>query len=123
VGGGSNARGTAQPERSTGARLRATVSEFGPVLLGRILELNDTQQSVLALVFKYCDDTRPAAARPEGLRRVLQFTTDEGKDDVRKEYGQVSPATVNTILRKVIEIEQQGADRFFGERSFDVTTF
>ncbi len=103
-----------------GARLRATVSEFGPVLLGRILELNDTQQSVLALVFKYCDDNGLPLLDLKDLRRVLQFTTQEGKSEVQKQYGAVSPATVNTILRKLIEIEQQGADRFFGERSFDV---
>jgi DNA helicase HerA-like ATPase len=103
-----------------GARLRATVSEFGPVLLGRILELNDTQQSVLALVFKYCDDNGLPLLDLKDLRRVLQFTTQEGKAEVQKHYGAVSPATVNTILRKLIEIEQQGADRFFGERSFEV---
>ncbi|MBK9273435.1 MAG: DUF853 family protein [Flavobacteriales bacterium] len=103
-----------------GARLRATVSEFGPVLLGRILELNDTQQSVLALVFKYCDDNGLPLLDLKDLRRVLQFTTQEGKAEVQKQYGAVSPATVNTILRKLIEIEQQGAERFFGERSFDV---
>ncbi|MBV6404860.1 MAG: DUF853 family protein [Flavobacteriales bacterium] len=103
-----------------GARLRATVSEFGPVLLGRILELNDTQQSVLALVFKYCDDNGLPLLDLKDLRRVLQFTTQEGKPEVQKEYGAVSPATVNTIMRKLIEIEQQGAERFFGERSFDV---
>ncbi|MBL8009465.1 MAG: DUF853 family protein [Flavobacteriales bacterium] len=103
-----------------GARLRATISEFGPVLLGRILELNDTQQSVLALVFKYCDDNGLPLLDLKDLRRVLQFTTQEGKPEVQKQYGAVSPATVNTILRKLIEVEQQGADRFFGERSFDV---
>lgn len=106
--------------KEPGARLRATVSEFGPVLLGRILELNDTQQSVLALVFKYCDDQALPLLDLKDLRRVLQFVTDEGKEEIRKVYGQVSPATVNIILRKLIEIEQQGADEFFGERSFDV---
>lgn len=106
--------------KEPGSRLRATVSEFGPVLLGRILELNDTQQSVLALVFKYCDDNALPLLDLKDLRRVLQFTTDEGKADIRKQYGQVSSATVNIILRKLIEIEQQGADTFFGERSFDV---
>jgi DNA helicase HerA-like ATPase len=54
------------------------------------------------------------------LRRILQFTTDEGKETIRKRYGQVSSATVNVILRKMIELEQQGAEVFFGERSFDV---
>ncbi|MBK9288548.1 MAG: DUF853 family protein [Flavobacteriales bacterium] len=106
--------------KEPGARLRATVSEFGPVLLGRILELNDTQQSVLALVFKYCDDNGLPLLDLKDLRRVLQFTTQEGKAAIQKEYGAVSPATVNTIMRKLIEIEQQGADTFFGERSFDV---
>ncbi|MBL0127391.1 MAG: DUF853 family protein [Flavobacteriales bacterium] len=106
--------------KEPGARLRATVSEFGPVLLGRILELNDTQQSVLALVFKYCDDHGLPLLDLKDLRRVLQFVTDEGKEDIKKVYGQVSSSTVNIILRKLIEIEQQGAEDFFGERSFDV---
>jgi DNA helicase HerA-like ATPase len=103
-----------------GARLRATISEFGPVLLGRILELNDTQQSVLALVFKYCDDNGLPLLDLKDLRRVLRFTLNEGKETIKATYGQVSPATVNIILRKLIEIEQQGAERFFGEPSFDV---
>jgi DNA helicase HerA-like ATPase len=103
-----------------GARLRATVSEFGPVLLGRILELNDTQQSVLALVFKYCDDNGLPLLDLKDLRRILQFVTNEGKAEIQKHYGSVSGSTVNIILRKLIEIEQQGADTFFGERSFDV---
>jgi len=102
-----------------GARLRATVSEFGPVLLGRILDLNATQQSVLALVFKYCDDEGMPLLDLKDLRRVLQFVTQEGKAAIQKTYGSVSPATVNIILRKLIELEQQGAERFFGERSFD----
>ncbi len=103
-----------------GARLRATVSEFGPVLLSRILDLNETQQSVLALVFKYCDDKGMPLLDIKDLRRVLQFALQEGKAELQKAYGSVSPATVNIILRKLIELEQQGADRFFGERSFDV---
>lgn len=106
--------------KEPGARLRATVSEFGPVLLGRILELNDTQQSVLALVFKYCDDHALPLLDIKDLRRILQFVSDEGKEEIKKVYGQVSASTVNIILRKLIEIEQQGAGSFFGERSFDV---
>lgn len=102
-----------------GARLRATVSEFGPVLLSRILDLNDTQASVLALIFKYCDDKAMALLDLKDLRSVLQFITQDGKEEVQKTYGSVSPATVNIILRKLIELEQQGAEKFFGERSFD----
>ncbi|HNO06725.1 MAG TPA: DUF853 family protein, partial [Flavobacteriales bacterium] len=97
-----------------------TVSEFGPVLLSQILDLNETQQSVLALVFKYCDDMGMALLDIKDLRRVLQFTTQEGKAELQKAYGSVSPATVNIIMRKLIELEQQGAEKFFGERSFDV---
>jgi len=103
-----------------GARLRATTSEFGPVLLARILELNDTQSSILSLVFKYCDDNNLPLLDTKDLRSVLQHITGDGKEAVQKEYGQVSAASVNIILRRLIEIEQQGADRFFGERSFDV---
>ncbi|MBK7555649.1 MAG: DUF853 family protein [Flavobacteriales bacterium] len=106
--------------KEPGARLRATISEFGPVLLSRILELNETQGSVLSLVFKYSDDKGLPLLDLKDLRRVLQFTIDEGKAEISKAYGNVSPATVNTILRKLIEVEQQGADTFFGERSFDV---
>ncbi|MFN6116171.1 MAG: helicase HerA-like domain-containing protein [Flavobacteriales bacterium] len=106
--------------KEPGARLRATVSEFGPVLLGRILELNDTQQSVLALVFKYCDDNGLPLLDLKDLRRVQQNLTEKRKEANPKQYGAVSGATVNKNLRKHIEIEQQGADRFFGERSFDV---
>jgi len=103
-----------------GARLRATTSEFGPVLLARILELNDTQSSILSLVFKYCDDNGLPLLDTKDLRSVLRHITSDGKEAVQKEYGQVSPASVNIIMRRLIEMEQQGADRFFGERSFDV---
>lgn len=102
-----------------GARLRATVSEFGPVLLSRILELNDTQGSILALIFKYCDDRGWPLLDLEDLRAVLRYTSGEGKEGVEKEYGRVSGASVSTIMRKLIELEQQGAGSFFGERSFD----
>lgn len=106
--------------KEPGVRLRATVSEFGPVLLGRILELNDTQASILSLVFKYCDDNALPLLDLKDLRRVLQYFTGEGKEKVQREYGQVSPASVNTIMRKMMQIEQQGADLFFGEPSFEV---
>lgn len=102
-----------------GARLRATASEFGPVLLGRILELNDTQSSILSLVFKYCDDKGWPLLDLEDLRAVLRFASDEGKEDIEKQYGRVSGSSVSTIMRKLVQLEQQGAGTFFGERSFD----
>ncbi len=103
-----------------GARLRATVTEFGPVLFSKILGLNDTQGGVVAVVFKYCDDNNLALLDLKDLKKVLQFVGDEGKEGFEKEYGMVSTSTVGSIMRKIVELEQQGADVFFGERSFDV---
>ncbi|MFN8281966.1 MAG: helicase HerA-like domain-containing protein [Chitinophagales bacterium] len=103
-----------------GVRLRATVTEFGPVLMSKILDLNDTQEGVVAMVFKFCDDQNLGLVDLPDFKKVLQFLTNEGKDIFEKEYGAVSPATVGTILRKVVELEQQGADLFFGETSFNV---
>jgi hypothetical protein len=103
-----------------GARLRATVSEFGPVLFSRILGLNDTQGGVVAVVFKYCDDRQLPLLDLKDFKKVLQYLGNEGKADIEAEYGQFSAATAATILRKVVELEQQGADLFFGEVSFDV---
>ncbi len=103
-----------------GARLRATISEFGPVLFSRILGLNDTQGGVVAVVFKYCDDRQLPLLDLKDFKKVLQFLGNEGKDEIEAEYGQFSAATAATILRKVVEMEQQGAELFFGELSFDV---
>jgi DNA helicase HerA-like ATPase len=106
-----------------GVRLRATVSEFGPVLISQIMELNDTQRGVVALVYRYCDLHHLPLLDLKDFKRVLQFVSNEGKEAITKEFGQVSAASVNTIMRKIIELEQQGADRFFGECSFEVNDF
>lgn len=103
-----------------GVRLRATVSEFGPVLFSRILDLNDTQEGVLAVIFKYCDDNQLALLDLKDLKKVVQFVTEEGKAEIEKNYGKISTATTGIIMRKVLELEQQGADLFFGELSFDI---
>ena len=103
-----------------GIRLRATVSEFGPVLLSKILDLNDTQESLVALIFKYCDDNKLPLLDLKDFIKVLQFISNEGKTDIEKSYGKVSTSSTGTILRKVIELQQQGADVFFGEKSFEV---
>ncbi|HNM31584.1 MAG TPA: DUF853 family protein [Chitinophagales bacterium] len=103
-----------------GVRLRSTVSEFGPVLMSKILDLNDTQQGVVSMIFKFCDDQQLPLVDLTDFKKVLQYLTNEGKDIFEKEYGAISPATVGTILRKVIELEQQGASLFFGETSFNV---
>lgn len=103
-----------------GVRLRATVSEFGPVLLSKILGLNDTQGGIVAVLFKYCDDNKYPLLDLKDFIKVLQYISDEGKEELEKEYGKISTTSTGTILRKVIELQQQGADVFFGERSFEV---
>lgn len=103
-----------------GVRLRATISEFGPALLSRILDLNDTQGGVLSLIFKYCDDNKLPLLDLKDLKKVIQYITNEGKEAIESEYGRVSTASTGAILRKLIELEQQGADLFFGETSFDI---
>ena len=103
-----------------GARMRATVIEFGPVLLSRILELNDIQAGVVSLAFKYCDDNGIPLLDLKDFKKVLQYLSNEGKDEIREAYGAISSTSVSTIMRKIIEIEQQDAGRFFGEESFNV---
>jgi uncharacterized protein len=103
-----------------GVRLRATVSEFGPVLLSRILDLNDTQEGVLSVIFKYCDDNKLALLDLKDLKSVTKYVTEEGKAEIEKDYGKISTATTGIIMRKVLELEQQGAELFFGELSFDI---
>jgi uncharacterized protein len=106
--------------KQNGVRLRATVSEFGPVLFSRILDLNDTQGGVVAVIFKYCDDHHLPLLDLKDFKKVLQYITEEGKAEIEKEYGRISTASTGSILRKIIELEQQGADVFFGELSFDI---
>jgi uncharacterized protein len=102
-----------------GVRLRATTTEFGPVLLSKILELNDTQGGVISVIFKYCDDNNIPLLDIKDLKKILQYSINEGKDDIQKEYGNIAATSVNSIFRKIVELEQQGAEDFFGEPSFD----
>ncbi|MBC7748014.1 MAG: DUF853 family protein [Methylotenera sp.] len=103
-----------------GVRLRATISEFGPVLFSRILNLNDTQAGVVSVIFKYCDDHKMPLLDLKDIKKVINYITEEGKDEIEEQYGKISTSTTGTILRKIIELEQQGADLFFGEMSFDI---
>jgi DNA helicase HerA-like ATPase len=102
-----------------GAQLRATVSSFGPLLLSKVLGLNETQTSVLTLVFKWADDRDLDLLDFADLRAVLQHLTGAGAADL-KDYGGVSKATVGVLLREMVELEQQGALAFFGEPEFDL---
>jgi DNA helicase HerA-like ATPase len=103
-----------------GTRMRATVSEFGPVLLSRILDLTNTQSGILSILFKYSDDKKLPLLDLKDLKKLLQFATQEGRDEIEAEYGRISTASTGAILRKIVELEQQGGDLFFGERSFEV---
>ncbi len=106
-----------------GVRLRASVSSFGPILLAKVLDLNETQQSVLALAFKYSDDKKLPPVNLADLRALLNhLSSDEGNAEMA-EYGGVATATVGVIVRKIVELEQQEADAFFGSPEFDVDHF
>ncbi len=103
-----------------GTRLRATVTEFGPVLFSKILGLNDTQEGIVSMIFKYCDDHQLPLLDLKDMIRVLQYMNNEGKDEIKEAYGNISTQSTGTILRKIIELQQQKADVFFGEKSFEV---
>ncbi|NDC77008.1 MAG: DUF853 family protein [Chitinophagia bacterium] len=103
-----------------GVRMRSTVIEFGPILMSRILGLNETQEGVVAMVFKFSDDNRMPILDLKDFIKVLQFVGNEGRKELEAQYGRISTATTGTILRKVVELQQQGADSFFGEPSFEV---
>ncbi len=104
----------------TGAQLRATVSSFGPLLLSKVLGLNDTQTSVLTLVFKICDDQGLPLLDFDDLRAVLKFLASEAGKPVLADVGGMSSVTVGVLLREMVELESQGAGQFFGEPEFDV---
>jgi len=102
-----------------GHPVRATISDMGPLLLGRLFNLNDTQQGVLSLVFKIADDHGLLLLDAKDLRAMLQHIGDNAKD-FTTEYGNVSAASIGAIQRALLEIEQQGGDVFFGEPMLDM---
>jgi hypothetical protein len=102
-----------------GAQVRATVSSFGPLLLAKVLDLNATQASVLAMVFQYADDRQLELLDFADLRAVLQHLSGPGEADL-KDYGGMSKATVGVLLREMVGLERQGALAFFGEPELDL---
>jgi len=103
-----------------GAQVRATVHSFGPLLMGKVLGLNDTQTSILALIFKYCDDNSLPLLDLKDLVATLKFlSSDEGKP-ILADYGGMSSASVGVLLRSIVVLQQEGADVFFGEPEFEV---
>lgn len=103
-----------------GVRLRATVSEFGPVLLAKILQLNDTQAGILGLLFKYADDKQLPLLDLRDLRKLIQYSLEEGKNEIKEHYGLITTQSASAVLRAITSLEQQGGDAFFGEPSFEV---
>jgi len=102
-----------------GHPVRATVSDMGPLLLARMLELNDTQEGVLSLVFKVADDEGQLILDMKDLRSMLQNVADRA-GELRTRYGNVSTASIGAIQRGLLRLESQGADHFFGEPMLDV---
>ena len=105
-----------------GHPVRATVSDMGPLLLGRMLNLNETQLGVLNLVFKIADDNGLLLLDLKDLRAMLQYVGDNAKE-FTTEYGNVSAASVGAIQRGLLQIEQQGGTQFFGEPMLDINDF
>ncbi len=105
-----------------GHPVRATISDMGPLLLGRMLDLNDTQQGVLQLVFKIADDNGLLLLDLKDLRAMLQHVGDNAKS-FTTEYGNISPASVGAIQRGLLQVEEQGGDKFFGEPMLDIADF
>ncbi len=102
-----------------GHPVRGTVSDIGPLLLSRMLDLNDTQEGVLNIAFKLADDQGMLLIDFKDLRSILEFVGDQASE-LKSEYGNVSPATVGTIQRALLVLEQQGAEHFLGEPALDL---
>ncbi len=105
-----------------GHPVRATISDMGPLLLGRMLNLNETQTGVLNLVFKIADDSGMLLLDLKDLRAMLQFVGDNASD-FTTEYGNISAASVGAIQRGLLQIESQGGDKFFGEPMLNISDF
>ena len=104
-----------------GAQMRATVLEFGPTLLAKVLDLNDTQTGVLSVIFKYADDHKIPVIDLNDLKKLVNYLAEgPGAAEIKDDYGKISSSTSGTILRKIVTIEQQGLGPMFGERSFDI---
>ncbi len=102
-----------------GVAIRATVTEFGPTLLAKVLSLNETQESSLGLIFRFCDEKALPLIDLEDLRAALAYLTGPGKADLRT-LGGISASTAGVLLRKVSQLEAEGGDVFFGEPAFEV---
>jgi uncharacterized protein len=109
-----------QKEKSAGISLKATISELGPILFSRIMDLNETQSGIVSVIFKYADDHKLPILNLPDFKSLIKFIEGEGKQEFEESYGKISSSSTGIIQRKLIELEGQGADLFFGEPSFDI---
>lgn len=105
-----------------GHPLRTTISEMGPLLLSRLLNLNDIQSSVLSLVFKIADSNGLLLLDMKDLRKMLEFV-GENREKFTSEYGNISPASIGSIQRGLVALEEEGAEKFFGEPALNILDF
>src|SRR5690606_5960216 len=104
-----------------GNPMRITIDNFGPIMLGRVLDLNDTQTGVLTALFKYANDNNIPLIDLEDVKKILNYLSQgEGAQEIKADYGRISTSTSSTILRKIVGLEQQGLASIFGETSFDI---
>ena len=102
-----------------GHPVRATVSDMGPLLLGRMLNLNDTQEGVLNLVFKIADDRGMLLLDLKDLRAMLSWMSDNARE-IKGEYGNISSSSIGAIQRKLLILDEQGAENFFNEPAVEL---
>lgn len=102
-----------------GIPLRTTISEMGPTLLARLMELNDTQEDILTIIFKIADDNNLLLLDIKDLKEMIKYVTENTKE-LSKQYGQMSSQSLGTISRSVIALESEGANFFFGEPAIDI---
>src|SRR5581483_10135810 len=105
-----------------GHPIRATISEMGPLLLSRLLQLNDTQEGVLNIAFRVADEQGLTVLDLKDIRSILTLVADNAAE-LQKQYGNVTAATVGTIQRQLLVLENQGAKAFFGEPALDINDF
>lgn len=104
-----------------GNPMRLTIEDFGPIMLARILALNDLQTGVMAAMFKFAEDKKLPLVNFEDLKRLLSYLSDgPGAEEIREDYGSISKSTAGAVLRKIVALEQQGLSPIFGEKEFDI---
>ena len=106
-----------------GVRLRTTIKEFGAMLLAKIMDLNETQSSVISVIFQYCQDQNLPLITLKDFLTIVQYISNDGREEIERTYGKIAPASLGIIVRKTMELQQESVDRFFGEPAFDIRDF